>query len=35
MINFPEKASVNEKLLITTLGLIIDYQYFEMEPSKT
>ena len=34
MINFPEKASGNEKLLITTLGLIIDYQYFEMDPSK-
>ena len=34
MIIFPEKSNVNEKLLITTLGLIIDYQYFEIDPSK-
>lgn len=33
-INFPEKASINEKLLIISLGLIIDYQYFEIDPSK-
>ena len=34
IINFPEKASKNEKLLLITLGLIIDYQYFESDPSK-
>ena len=34
MINFPEKASVNEKLLIITIGLMIDYQFFEIDPSK-
>ena len=33
-ITFPEKASSNDKLLITILGLMIDYQFFEMDPSK-
>lgn len=34
LINFPEKASTNDKLLLITLGLMIDYQYFELDPSK-
>lgn len=33
-ITFPEQSSVNDKLLLTSLGLMIDYQYFEMDPSK-
>ena len=31
-INFPEKASANDKLLLMALGLMIDYQYFEIGP---
>ena len=32
-VTFPEKASVNEKLLLLSLGLMIDYEYFELDPS--
>lgn len=31
---FPDKASTNDKLLLITLGLMIDYLYFEIDPSK-
>ena len=33
-ITFPQQSSVNDKLLLTALGLMIDYQYFEIDPSK-
>lgn len=29
---FPKNASINDKLLIIALGLMIDYQYFEIGP---
>lgn len=32
-VTFPEKASINEKLLLLSLGLMIDYEYFELDPS--
>ena len=31
---FPDKANADDKLLLTVLGLMIDYQYFEIDPSK-
>lgn len=33
-INFPPKANSNDKLLLTVLGLMIDYQFFEIDPLK-
>jgi hypothetical protein len=33
-ITFPPQSTVNDKLLLTALGLMIDYQYFEIDPSK-
>jgi len=33
-ITFPNNSAVNDKLLLTALGLMIDYQYFEKDPSK-
>ncbi len=33
-ITFPEKANVNDKFLLISLGLMIDYEYFEIDPSK-
>ena len=33
-IAFPPQSTVNDKLLLTALGLMIDYQYFEIDPSK-
>ena len=30
-VNFPSNASPEDKLLLTTLGLLIDYQYFEID----
>jgi hypothetical protein len=33
-ITFPFQSTVNDKLLLTALGLMIDYQYFEIDPSK-
>lgn len=31
-VKFPSKANAYEKLLLTALGLMIDYQYFEINP---
>lgn len=33
-VNFPSDANSNEKLLLLAIGLMIDYQYFEIDPSK-
>lgn len=33
-IDFPENANAKDKLLLVTLGLMIDYIYFEIDPSK-
>ena len=30
-VNFPSNATPEDKLLLTTLGLLIDYQYFEID----
>lgn len=33
-IKFPRNANSNDKLLLTALGVIIDYQFFELDPRK-
>ena len=33
-VNFPSDANSNDKLLLLAIGLMIDYQYFEIDPSK-
>jgi len=33
-IKFPKNANSNDKLLLTALGIMIDYQYFEIDPRK-
>ena len=32
-VNFPSDANSNEKLLLLAIGLMINYQYFEIDPS--
>lgn len=33
-IKFPRNANSNDKLLLTALGIMIDYQFFEVDPNK-
>ena len=33
-IKFPRKANSNDKLLLTALGIMIDYQFFDADPMK-
>ncbi len=33
-IKFPRNATSNDKLLLTALGVMIDYQFFELDPRK-
>lgn len=33
-VNFPTEANSNDKLLLLAIGLMINYQYFEIDPSK-
>lgn len=33
-IKFPRKANSNDKLLLTSLGIMLDYQFFDIDPMK-